>query len=131
MKTITLQQQKSAIMRFKQARVCDLLQWQQQAYSQFIYERGHEFLDAVFGNDTGAIYKLSRRTEFWEWWKVEWNTRDAVYLDDVDGREDELYITTRIRLYKALHSAEQLACELSIPRLVYPNDFTTINIELS
>jgi hypothetical protein len=120
-----------AIIKWKQGRVCDLLQWQPGKLAMFIYERGHDFLSALFGDDHEAIHKLSSRLEFWNWWKMQWNVRDEVYLDQVDGRQDELAINTRGKLYSSLHSAEILAAELTIPRIVYPADFTIVKIEMA
>ncbi len=129
MQTHTQQQQAS--IRFNQARACDLLQWQTGEFAMFIYERGHEYLAAYFGDDQQAIDKLSRRIEFWNWWKNEWNNRDAAYLHDIDGREDEISLRFRNKLYSDLHNIRILAAELSIPSIVYPKDFTIIKMEMA
>lgn len=131
MKTETITQQQDAALKFQQARVCDLLQWMPDTMAQFIYEKGFAFLDAVFGDDKKAIEMMEKHGMFWSWWKNQWQLRDEVYLHDVDGREDSLYLNTRNKLYRSLHNEHMLAAELSIPRTAYPADFTTVKIEMA
>lgn len=130
MKNTTIIQQQKAAISFHQSRVCDLLQWQPERLSLFMYNTGQRFLLALFGNDTGAIAILEKEAAFWNWWRNEWNNRDEAWLHHVDGREDEMALDYRNKLYRVNHSAEVLACELTIPRTVYPENFTTIKIEM-
>lgn len=116
---------------FHQSRVCDLLRWHPDTLSQYIFNKGIEYLTDYFINDDEAVSKISKQPSFWGWWKNEWNMRDAAYLDVVDGREDELSVLTMNKIYRSLHLTSILICEIAPPRIVYPADFTTIKIEMA
>lgn len=128
---MTTIQQKQTAITFNQSRVCDLLRWQPECLALFMYERGIQYLTIFYNNDEQAISKISARKEFWNWWRSEWDTRDEVFLDQVDGREDALSIKTLNNIYRSLHLASILVCEIAPPRVIYPADFTTIKMAMA
>lgn len=130
METTTLVKSQKELIRFRQARVCDLLQWKQGTFAIFLYRIGNEFLDAYFDHDQYAIDTISRRVEFWNWFKNEWHLRDEVYLYDVDGMEDQLSIAFRNKLYSEHHNPLLLAAEIAPPTSVYPENFPIIKIAM-
>jgi hypothetical protein len=125
---IALQQE--SVRRFNQARICDLLQWTQTKYNHFLFNGGIEFLSAYIGKDDPAVNRIAPRMEFWNWWKGLWNARDASFLEDVDGREDELPLRRREELYRIVHNVNILAAEIHPPRQAYPKDFVHHKIEM-
>jgi hypothetical protein len=126
----TLTNQTNAMRKFKQARICDLLQWKDAKHSWCIYNSGIQYLDEYFNNDKKAINQLLAYKRFWDWWKWTWHLRDEAYLNDIDGREDEISLKQRIDLYLTTHNVKILAAEIHPPRHVYPPNFTHIKIEM-
>jgi len=130
MKDQTIHMQQESVRKFNQSRICDLLQWSQSQLTWFIYNNGIRFMEEYFDHDEKAIDQLKTRREFWKWWKVLWNGRDAAYLEDLDGREDEIVLKIREILYNKMHNIKMLASEIYPPRHIYPKGFTHIKIEM-
>lgn len=126
--TNTITQQQAAIAR-NQARVIDLLHWNPALYAMLVYNAGLQYLVAYIGNNEAAIDQLTARAEFWNWWKNQWNIRDEVFITEWDGLEDSIPCRDLESIYKGLHNAQVLACEIHPPRVVYGNQF--INIQMA
>jgi hypothetical protein len=124
-------QQQEAVNKFRQARILDLLQWTPGTYNIFLYNSGLEYLTGYFQSDANAVASLESRIEFWNWWKALWRGRDEAYLEDIDGREDEINVKTREQLYQTTHNVNILVAEIYPPRHVYPAGFVHTKIEIA
>lgn len=126
----TIQQQAAAITR-NQARIIDLLQWDMEMYTLFLYNIGVEYLSQYMKGDQTAIDKLEGRPEFWNWFKTLWNARDEAFVMEFDGREFEMGVETLRTMYRVTHAADILVCEIAPPAVVYPDDFAIIKAALA
>lgn len=125
---MTTHQQEAAIIR-NQVRVIDLLKWNTDGYAEFIYVCGLQYLEKYIG-DEEAINLLTPRKQFWNWWKLLFNARDEVFIQEWDGLEDSISIHDLRRMYNDIHSPAILACEISPPPIVYGKNFARIANEL-
>jgi hypothetical protein len=119
--TITLQQLTIAEIR---SRIIDLLHLDEERFHYTLYEVGMQYLGAYYGDDKPLIDFVSRRKEFWGWWKQKWFERDRVLLDTLDLSKCSLnYIHT---LYADYHNPNVLACEIFTPKVVYGNNYSIL-----
>lgn len=107
-----------------QAQILQLLNWSQEDLAAFIYEVGMEYLSAYFKEDEEAIDRLSRRREFWNWFKNHWSYRDQSFFESFVL--DQCSHSYRLLMYRTLHSPSILACDIFPSRQVLGNDFHTI-----
>jgi hypothetical protein len=124
----TLIKQQRVVRDSTTQRIIALLEWAPQDLYLFQYECGLEFLRAYFGSDEKAAAIIEARKEFWNWWKMLWSNRDQVFAEEHDV--SPLPYDVRIRLYRELHNPRTLACDRSLPSIVYPDDFTIIKSQL-
>lgn len=131
MKTIqtqTIQQVQAEIVR-NQARIIDLLKWDVDTYSAFMYNSGLEFLTEYCHVDPTAIDELAPRREFWNWWKNQWNERDTIYIMTMDGLEDSTSLEEFRKVYRMQHDPKILVCEIHPPRIIFGNKFTNVTMK--
>lgn len=62
------------------ARVCELLNWTEERYAQFVWDCGQDYLNAYLRGDKYAIGMLEYSRVFWAWWKSHWAKRDENFL---------------------------------------------------
>jgi hypothetical protein len=110
-----------------QKEVLNLLCWNEEDLSCFIYECGVAYLQAYFGNDTDAISHVEHKREFWNWFKNQWQYRDQVFFESMI-LDFSLPLFMRREMYKALHSPAMLACEIYPSKTVLGTDFSTLKI---
>jgi hypothetical protein len=114
---------------FLEEQVCQLLNWSADDFNQFFYETAIAYLENYFGNDGEAISKLSRRKEFWKWFRNHWTYRDQVFYESF--LLDDCAQDFKLELYHRLHSATVLACDIYPSSTVLGPDFTIIKMQLS
>lgn len=97
----------------QQLQVQRLLRWNGGQYSQFMYECGLAYLDYYTNGESAEIVRqISASGIFWNWWRLNWQNRDAVYMESMLV---PISVTACRDIYIALHDPEALASEL------YPN----------
>lgn len=117
--------------------VCGLLNWTEEQHSNFMFETGVDFLDAyctfdcktvnqVLRADNSYKYLLTNRA-FWNWWKMQWQARDEVFVDHFNWEWTDH--NSRLMLYRELHNPKVLSCELAIPRVIF-KDYGTVEAQL-
>lgn len=50
-------------------------------------DTAYDYLRNVLGTDAYGLENLPRTSEFWSWWRLEWNRIDAIFLCNI--REDD------------------------------------------
>lgn len=60
--------------------VCELLNWTELQYGEYVFERGTEYLHVYLQGDEYAIQVLERSPIFWAWWKNHFAKRDESFL---------------------------------------------------
>lgn len=123
-----LEQQQPETLGLQQE-VCAFLSWKTGEHTLFIFERGYEYLTEYFDGDEVAIKKVTCRPAFWNWWRNMWYIRDEVYMSDMAGWE-HLSAKSKELVYRSLHDAKALVCEIAIPPTVYPKHFPLIKAEM-
>lgn len=114
---------------FLEEQVCQLLNWSADDFNQFFYETAISYLEAYFDNDEEAINKLSKRKEFWKWFRNHWTYRDQVFYESLMLEScDQCF---RLEIYQGLHSAKVLACDIYPSSTVLGSDFIIIKMQLS
>lgn len=91
--------------------VCELLNWTEMQYAEFVYHEGLAYLKAYLPGDAHAAGILERSPIFWAWWKNHWQNRDAAFLKHCRERA----INFKTELYNSLHDGAELADS------IYPN----------
>ena len=56
-----------------------LLGWNEQAYCDFQYECGCQYMQAYLPGDVYAVDEMLASAQFWGWWKVQWMIREEQY----------------------------------------------------
>lgn len=134
MKTITYQREPATGIEELRYIVQQLLHWNDEQFGMYVYETGLEYCAAYFGRDQKTIDQVTRRKEFWNWWKLHWYKRDQCFVEFcqmADGFEDEpLTVTDRLIIYHDLHRANVLACEIYPNRIVLGSDFHTVKMQM-
>lgn len=130
MKNPTLTQLANSSIVRNMARIIDLLQWTKQVYDMHIYENGIQYLHQYYGSDKEAVKIMERHADFWNWWKSMWNARNEVFVNEWDGLEDAISHKDLRKLYFDTHNVKVLVAEIAPPSFVYPENFTTIKIEM-
>lgn len=78
--------------------VLQLIGWNEEQYTQFIYDCGLAYLQQVVSNESEEILSAIRRSEvFWNWWKLHWEMRDMNFIEICDVWDEGL--TERFDLY--------------------------------
>jgi hypothetical protein len=116
--------------QFLEEQVCQLLQWNAEDFAVFFYETAIAYLKAYFGeHDDEAISNLSARKEFWRWFKNHWTYRDQVFFESL--LLDTCSMSLRLELYRGLHNAEVLACDIYPSSTILGPNFKTIKFQLA
>lgn len=63
--------------------VLSWLQMGDHQLSELIFEQAYEYLEKVFGTDAYGMEQLPKTTEFWTWWRMEWNQIDRMFLEAI------------------------------------------------
>jgi len=96
-----------------QQQVCEILQWDELQYGEFIYQSGLQYLREYIKDESEAIIDhIIRSRIFWNWWKMNWQYRDQAF---VKSSPVKLQMKTCRAIYFELHDARTLAEE------IYPN----------
>lgn len=104
-----------------QAEVKELLQWDDETYSKFMYDTGVAYLYSYLEDNNKAVAFVEKRAEYWNWFKNLWAIRDEVFIDHEAMRSMGLAIVRN--MYFALHSPSLLAHEIRPNRVVLGNNF--------
>ncbi|MGQ0738257.1 MAG: hypothetical protein ACT4OJ_04285 [Bacteroidota bacterium] len=123
----TLGQYKAAIVR-NRARIIDLLRWDNDTLTNFIYNTGLIYLDCYIGKDPDNINHISSRKEFWSWWENLFNNRDEAFIWEWDGFENQATTEDLRKIYKDFNNPAVLACELKMPPIVYGENYTHLQL---
>lgn len=107
--------------------IIELLHLDEDKFHHTIYETGMLYLHAYFA-DEAVIDFVSRRKEFWNWWKNQWFIRDQVFVESLEL--SYVSLSYRHALYEALHNPQVLAAEIFPGRVVLGNDFTTTQMTM-
>lgn len=121
-----LEQQK--ISKEIRERIIDLLHLDDEKFHHTLYEVGMLYLHHYFCDDEFYIGFVSRRKEFWGWWKNQWFLRDKVFIESI--KIEELSLPVRHSLYAGLHNPEVLAKDIFPARVVVSNFPITQNAML-
>lgn len=76
----TYTSQRKAEIAGIQARICDLLRWDEMQYNEFIMDSGNEFIELYYRAVPELIPLVKRSRVFWNWWKVIWWNDDEIML---------------------------------------------------
>lgn len=117
--------EKRAAINETQRKVCELLSWPPEKYAEFMFETGIEYLEMFCNNDKPLARQLSRKKEFWNWWKNQWEIRDEWFIEMC---WDRFPIDCRHYNYDYLHMVGVLICEIAPGRVVLGNDFSTVKL---
>jgi hypothetical protein len=88
--------------------VCELLNWTEMQYAEYVYNTGLEYLKEYLRGDMHAIGILERSPIFWAWWKNHFTNRDEKFVmlnRTTPIRSQEI----RIQLYHHYNEAAMLA----------------------
>ena len=55
--------------------------------SNLFIDTAYDYLKNVLGTDAYGLEHLPKTSEFWTWWRLEWNRIDSIFLNCI--REDE------------------------------------------
>jgi hypothetical protein len=93
--------------------VCELLAWDELAYTQFQYDMGNAYLQYYLPKDVQGVNLLTRDRMFWAWWVNHWIARDEQFVNSITGKP----VSRRVLLclYLGLNDPATLATE------IYPN----------
>ncbi len=112
-----------------QSQVCYLLKWDDQQYSQFIYDCGLEYLRYYIRNESKEIIDhIIRSRIFWNWWKQNWFLRDQVFID---SNPVDLNVQTWRFIYNGLHDPMILAAEIYSNGIVLGESYSLMVAELN
>ena len=98
-------------------RICSMLHWDEETYTQFQYDEGLCYLKELAGGHSGVQRGLEANKGFWSWWRVQWSIRDEVYCEDRQGMQ-QLSVTQRTQIYKGLHAGHLLYPDLKVPKFI-------------
>ena len=112
-----------------QRKICRILNWGSGQLCMFIFDEGYRYLELYFG-DKEAAQVLTRRVQFWNWWRTMWYARDAAFVEDAEAHEANFDPNFFEKIYRHLHLPSILADELAPPTSVYPSTFTIIKPEM-
>ncbi|SDG31742.1 hypothetical protein SAMN05421827_105115 [Pedobacter terrae] len=66
-------------------RVCQLLGWSLDDYTQYQENKGLEYLREVVCCDLWSVNNVAKAPLFWKWWVNHWNARDAEFVADASS----------------------------------------------
>ena len=96
-----------------QQQILTLLRWDATQHGQFIYDCGLSFLNYYIKDESPYIISCILRSRiFWNWWKLEWYTRDQAYATHFYKL---MHMDCNHELYFDLHDPKTLA------HAIYPN----------
>lgn len=122
---LTIAQRQAAITR-NQARIMDLLKWDAATLAALVYGTAVTYLEHMMGDDPEGQTEVLMNSDFWDWWKNQFNIRNEAFVDSWDGLEDAIPVHDLQAIYRDLHNPRVLACELTIPRTALPPYFYKI-----
>lgn len=61
-------------------RVCQLLGWDIETYTNYQHEKGLEYLAEQADNRNWDVDIMAKTPRFWDWWINHWNARDAEFI---------------------------------------------------
>lgn len=61
-------------------KVCQLLGWDLETYTNYQHEKGLEYLKEVVCDDAWSVQQMAKTPLFWRWWVNHWNARDAEFI---------------------------------------------------
>jgi hypothetical protein len=103
MPTATIvQQYKQAATSIKE-RVCKVLEITEEDYANKQYIQGLSYLQWYLPNHKHCRKILEADAAYWGWWKLMWNARDEVFLENLEHFDMEMEI--KQRLWRELHAA--------------------------
>lgn len=91
-----------------QRAVCELLNWTEERYSQYVYDCGMEYLSEYLENDAYGISVLETSRIFWTWWKNHFANRDENFLL-LNAKCPVRNLELRVQLYEHYNEAKMLA----------------------
>lgn len=60
-----------------------LLRYSEEDIAILIFEGAYEYLDKVFGTDEFGMSCIPKTSQFWDFWKKEWNHIDSMFVANV------------------------------------------------
>jgi len=113
---------KQGALELKQT-ICALLGWDELQYAEFQYQMGLAYLGSYIIGDHWGQDMLQRTPLFWNWWKNQWMIRDKAFLQDQEEELSKLRVETCRSLYRHLHDAGQLACDIYPGRMIMDESY--------
>jgi hypothetical protein len=116
MPTATIvEQYKTAATSLKQ-RVCTVLEITEEEYAYRQYMQGLSYLHWYLPNHPQCRRVLEGNKLYWNWWKLMWNARDEVFLENLERFEMDMEI--KQRLWQELHAAWNVIGDTKPPKEV-------------
>ncbi|MCX6210088.1 MAG: hypothetical protein NTZ59_11495 [Bacteroidetes bacterium] len=94
-------------------RVCEILQWTDEQYAEFMFINGLKYLKRYFQNNTELIDEFKLNKLFWSWWKNSWAIRNEVFVSDVERMNIVNGFETARRVNEAIYLGLNCPKELS------------------
>lgn len=108
-----------------QQQVLQLIGWDEQQYTQFIYDCGLAYLQAVINDESEYIASFIRRNEiYWNWWKMNWEMRDQEFIEQCYGWDEG--IASRVEVYKIINDPRTLAASIYLNGQVLQNSYAVM-----
>jgi len=95
----------------------ELLQISEDDLALQIFEGAYEYLEKVFGTDAYGLTHLPKTSQFWTWWKMEWNKIDHIFVSAVEEHRTPKGIAYKVRdrdntqIYCVCHNVQHLRDE--------------------
>lgn len=91
-----------------QLKVCRLLEWTTDEYSEFMYKMGIAYLHWFLIGQDKTRKKMERSKLFWNWFKIAFWSYDQAFVAD-ESRIQSLSLKARRTLFKDLHCPIEFA----------------------
>lgn len=106
-----------------------LLGWNEQQYSQFIYDCGLTYLRKIAPDYPQVTSQIARSARFWNWWKMHWENREKEYLEKMDDLN--IAMIEPVKEYKELHDPRTLAQAIYLNGQVLEESYVNLVAEIT
>lgn len=68
-----------------------MLQCTDEQLNTMVFDGAYDYLQNIFGTDAYGLQHLPKTSEFWAWWRMEWNRIDALFLNAISHKYSAEY----------------------------------------